>query len=170
MRRVAETVGSAESTVFEWSGKNRWVERVAAWDAHNDRLLIREQEEARKAFAERLAATGALMQMKGISRIRAVIDRFDRDGQMNEARPGQEFADELSVADATRLIEAGARLESMGRGGTPESVEQPIETPKVTIVQNPVLQALMVNPNQTAEVVEQMENLVKLLEGPDGGD
>lgn len=33
-RRVAETVGKAESLIARWSSRDDWQERVAAWDAH----------------------------------------------------------------------------------------------------------------------------------------
>lgn len=161
VRRLAETIGRSRAIVGRWSSRWSWVTRVTAWDAEQDRLLHAANVEARRAFAKRLAASGALMQARGIGKVRTYIDRFDRDGQPAELRQGQHFVDELSVAEASPLIEVGARLEQVGRGlPWPDGPEAPAP---LTFVANPIIQALTMSPNRTPQVVEAMEHLVALL-------
>lgn len=159
LRRLAVNLDRSLEMLGRWSKRWRWVHRVTAWDAEQDRLTQELVLEERRAFAKRLAASGALMQAKGISKVRSYIERIDRDGQVVELRRGQMYIDALSVAEAARLIETGARLEALGRG-LPTAAE---ESAKVGPVTNPIVHALTVNPGRTAEAREAMERLMMLL-------
>ncbi len=163
LRRVADALARSHQLIAGWSSKHAWVSRVTAWDREQDRLLQQAVAEARRAFAEELAATGAMMRMKGISRISSFVDRVDQDGYEQALRPGQEYIDSLSVADATRLIETGARLEALGLGLPKEQIEGQQAPTNVTVIQNPVLQQLALDPSRTASVVEAMGQVVKAL-------
>jgi hypothetical protein len=147
---------------MRWSSRHRWVDRVTAWDAEQDRLLQALVRDERKAFAKRLAASGALMQARGLSKVRSYVDRFDREGMMVELRPGQSYVDQMSVLEAIRLIVDGARLEALGRG-LPGDQKDEEPAPANVMLINPIVAALTLNPLQTAEAVEAMERMVLAL-------
>ena len=160
LRKLASLLGRSIQLISDWSSKYRWVERVKAWDQEQERLLQAQVAAERLAFAKRLAAVGTMMQTKGYGKIRTYVDRIDKDGFEVELQPGQRYIDEMSVAEATRLIETGAKLEAMGRGLPPEPEAAPTE---LTIVPNPVVEALTHDPSKIAEAVDKMEELAELL-------
>jgi hypothetical protein len=167
LRKLASQMGVRLDYVGRLSSKNRWVDRVSAWDAEQDRILRATMLEERKAMFKRLAATGALMQSKGITRIRGLVSRVDSDGRPIALQPGQEYIDvALSPLDATRLVEAGARLESIGRIVDPDddtAVGGPGGTTNVTIVNNPILAQLAQRPEAVGETAIAMQRLAGLL-------
>jgi hypothetical protein len=126
-------IGRHRNLIGRWSAAWRWVERAAAWDAEQDRLLRLSQAHARRAFAKRLAAEGAVIQARGLAKIRSYVDRVDGEGRMPELQPGQRFIDEMPLRDAIRLIETGARLESLGRSisGTTSDDAQGMAAPVI---------------------------------------
>ena len=157
VRRLAETIGRNRTMVGRWSSQWRWVERAAAWDAEQDRLVQAANSEARQAFARRLAASGAVMQARGLGKVRSYVDRVDRDGHLTELREGQRYADELSVTEATRLIEIGARLEQIGRGLPSPEHEEPEST---TFAVNPIVEAVTAHPDRLPQVAESIQRLM----------
>lgn len=161
VRRLGETIGRNRTIVGRWSSQWNWVARVAAWDAEQNRLLQAANVEARLALAKRLAASGALMQLRGLGKVRAYIDRFDRDGQPAELRQGQHFTDELSITEAVRLIDVGARLEGIGRGLP--GLDGPAAPAPETFVANPIMEALAEDASRLPEVVEATRHLAALL-------
>lgn len=161
VRRLAEAIGRSRTIVGRWSSRWNWVARVAAWDAEQDRLVQAANAEERRAFAKRLAASGALMEARGLGKVRTYLDRVDRDGHPVELGPGQHFVDELSIAEAVRLIEVGARLEGIGRGLP--SLDRPAAPVPETFVANPIIEALAANPKRMPEVAEMLGHLVEIL-------
>jgi len=101
------------------------------------------------------------MQLRGLGKVRAYIDRFDRDGQPAELRQGQHFTDELSITEAVRLIDVEARLEGIGRG-LPSLDGSAAPAPE-TFVANPIMEALAEDPSRLHEVVEATRHLASLL-------
>ena len=169
VRRVAAVTGRNRTIIGRWSSRWNWVARVDAWDAEQDSAIRAAQAEANRAYARRLAASGAVMQAKGLGKVRAYIERIDRDGQPTTLRPGQHFTDDLSVAEAVRLIEVGTRLEQTGRGlaGRQESARPAAEA----IVANPIIGALTVRPDRLSHVLDAIRAIgTPLAAGPSGGN
>jgi hypothetical protein len=105
-------------------------------------------------------ASGALTQAKGLGKVGTYVDRFDRDGHPQELRDGQHFTDELSVTDALRLIETGARMEMMGRG-LPGPDESGLAAPTTHV--NPIIEAVTKRPDQLSRVLDVLRGLDTLL-------
>lgn len=160
LRKLADTLGYGESQIKEWSAQHRWRERVEAWDMEQDRVLRDQQTEDRKNMMRRLSAAGALLQARSLTGIRNFIDRVDHDGQENELRPGQKFLDTLQVGDLLRMLEVGARLEILGRGGPVIEQEDSIS---LTIVENPIMAAIQMNPGNMAEAMRATRELLATL-------
>jgi hypothetical protein len=145
-----------------WSAGYQWVDRVAAWDADQDRLLRLAMTKEREQFARRLAASGALAQAKALAKIRSFVDRIDRDGGIAELREGQSYTDTMTVSDATRLLEVGARLEAIGRG-VPDGGTVPAPQPVNVIVGNPILAAIAAQPSKASQALAMLEQLAQTL-------
>lgn len=163
LRRLAAQLERATSRIGAWSTKWSWQLRVDAWDREQDRLRQEQAAKDRKAFAQRLAASGALLQPKGLTKVRSYVDRYDRDGNetlAEQLRAGQHLTDTIPLLEAARLIEVGARLEALGRG-LPSPGDEATHVTSLQI--NPIVAALTANPSRTQEVNEHMETLVRLL-------
>jgi hypothetical protein len=162
LRHLAVELGRQPSLLGDWSSKWRWQYRVDAWDREQDRLMQLDIVRERKAFARRLAATGALLEAKGLNKVRSYVDRYDRDGNemtIDQLRPGQSFTDTIPLTEATRMIEAGARLEALGRGFPSPDDDANVNRVRV----NPVIDALTAHPERTEQTIELLESLGKLL-------
>ena len=74
----------------------------------------------------------------------------------------------MSIADATRLVEVGSRLEILGRGGVsdePLTAGEASDALAVNVpVPNPIVAAIQRNPQIANEVTEALERLAALLE------
>jgi len=173
LRRLATMLGRSWRPLAEWSTRWGWVERVAAWDAEQDRLLRAAVAEERKQLGKRLAATGALMQSRGVGKVRSYVERVDRDGYEVALRAGQSYVDEMSIAEATRLVEVGSRLEMLGRGGVsdePLTAGAASDALAVNVpVPNPIVAAIQRNPPIADEVTDALARLAALSE-PDVPD
>jgi hypothetical protein len=121
-------------------------------------------------MGKRQAAAGALMQSKGLAKLRATVERTDRDGTPVELRAGQRYVDELSVSEAARLIEAGVRLERIGRGEGDPYVPPPVNVTTNIGLQISVATFMRENPTRVGAVVEVLEQLAAIMDrGVDSG-
>ncbi len=171
LRRLAIDLGRTLRPLAEWSTRWQWRERVAAWDAEQDRVLRAAFVTERRRLARRLAASGALMQAKGLAKIRSFVDRVDVNGEAVALRPGESYIDQLSLASAVRMIVVGSRLEMMGRGGLDE---QPLGPGQAVASEalglalgSPILAAPELNPVALAEATAALS---RLLTPPSPGD
>lgn len=70
--KVAEALGKSEQLMAGWSSRWRWVDRVAAWDAEEDRIFREEVARQRIAVARKQAAVAALMLQKATTRLQSI--------------------------------------------------------------------------------------------------
>ena len=63
------------TTLAQWSGRFRWVARVAEYDDHMDRQSLIEQEEERREMARRHVNLAKLMQQKAYDRLRKIGEK-----------------------------------------------------------------------------------------------
>ena len=106
MRKVAKELNKSLTLIGRWSSDWNWRERVAAWDGEQDKLARADQVKEIAKMRKLQAQRGALMQEKAI----AALDQMD--------------IEELSAADVVRLMEAGAKLERLGRGDVGDVIEE----------------------------------------------
>lgn len=64
LRKVAATLGKSGSLIHKWSHTHRWVMRVTAWDAEQDRIWQVELASQRRKMAERQMRTASVAQQK----------------------------------------------------------------------------------------------------------
>jgi hypothetical protein len=138
--------------ITEWSAKNQWFARAAAWDQDQDRIRREAHNAEIVEMAKRQARLGVLAQMKASQRF-AKID-----------------PDKLTVKEATNLARVGVTIERTARGEATEivktenrtehtvsSVEQfkniPLE--KLTLLDEALKDVFAQQDQPKAEVVEQ---------------
>ena len=106
LSKVAEKLNKSNTLIGRWSGLNNWVERVAAWDAEQDRILraeqIKEIKRMRKRHAD-IAYAGLIKAAQALKEIPLV---------------------EIKASDISRLIDTCSKLERLSRGDTSEVIEE----------------------------------------------
>jgi len=78
--RVAQTLDVSRVLVGRWSAANGWVVRAGAWDSEQDRVKRAARVKELEDMGKRQAAAGALMQTKGLGKIRQYQPRVDAQG------------------------------------------------------------------------------------------
>lgn len=110
IRQVSEQLGKSEGLLERWSSENAWVERVTAWDNHNERIA---REAAEKEMVEE---------------IRKMRKRQARDGmRMQEIAMRaleQMDDDDFRAGDIARLMAEGSKMERTARGDVGEVIEE----------------------------------------------
>lgn len=104
--KTGEKLGKNRVTLEQWSSKNEWVKRAAAWDAEQDRIARLEQIEAIKKMRKRHAGVAEAMIVKAAK----ALSRIPED----EIKPG----------DISRMIEAASKLERISRGDVGDVIEE----------------------------------------------
>ncbi len=99
--KAAQALGKHKVTLEAWSRKWSWVARVEAWDDENERLLRREQDQARKEMCERHAKLGTLFQNKIVQRLMA-FSEADLAG--------------MTPRDLAYWLDIGVKVERLARG------------------------------------------------------
>ena len=92
-----------------WSSKYKWVIRCESYDAHEDEVLMKENEAELKKMGSRHAKLSMILQQKGLEKMRTITE-VDTS--------------KLSVGDALRLTTEGMRFERLSRGESTERTEQ----------------------------------------------
>ena len=106
IRKVARNLNKAVTTLAEWSTKNEWVKRAAAWDAEQDRI-------ARNELAAEMAATR----------------KRQRKQAQRMQEKGMELLESISIGDAklseiVSLLKAGMEQERIAIGDVGEVIEE----------------------------------------------
>lgn len=112
LAKVAQKLSKTKPLMSRWSAANNWVERCAAWDREQDRILREQQIKDIKKMRKRHADTGALMiavASKSLSKM------FDENKNLKA---------ELNATEIARLVEAGSKLERISRGDVGDVIEQ----------------------------------------------
>ena len=104
--KAGKQLGKNRVTLEGWSSKFNWVERVAAWDAEQDRIARQEQAKAIKAMRNRHAGIAKAMIVKAGRALQKIPE------------------DEIKPGDISRMIEVAAKLERISRGDVGEVIEE----------------------------------------------
>jgi len=91
-------------TLTDWSGRHQWQIRVQHWDAEQHRVLTEENNKAIADMNRRQAALGMLGQQKATVKLQSLMGT------------------ELSITEATRLMDVATSVERVARG-EPATIE-----------------------------------------------
>lgn len=106
LRKVAQRLNKSVTQIAEWSSNKNWVERVAAWDAEQDRIARQEQIKAIKAMRNRHAGMAKAMIVKAGRALQKIPD------------------EEIKASDISRMIEVASKLERISRGDVGDVIEE----------------------------------------------
>lgn len=106
LRKVVQHLNKNLTTIAEWSSKYEWVDRVAAWDAEQDRIARLEQIKDIKKMRKRHAGIASQMLLKAAE----ALQNLDPE--------------EIKAQDVSRLVDIGSKLERISRGDVGEVVEE----------------------------------------------
>ncbi len=110
IRAVARELGKSATLMARWSSNNNWVDRVAAWDAEQDRIMreLARKEEAKaiRDMRKRHADLANAMLVKAAKALKAIPD------------------DEVKAGDISRMVDVASKLERISRGDVGEVVEE----------------------------------------------
>lgn len=104
---VADALGIYRSQVAEWSTKNNWIERTAAYDIYsNTKITLEVREVALKELQEEVISKMS-QQLVALNK---VIDR-----ELHRMIKAQEEGKELDTGDIKRVAEALLKKDNMAR-------------------------------------------------------
>lgn len=106
IRKLCKQRGHSEKWAHVWAKKWSWRLRVIAWDNHLDAETRDAQVQTIRKMNENQAAVGRSMIAVG----GAVVKRF-----IKRIKDGEDLSD-VSLTEARKLIEAGAKLERLATG------------------------------------------------------
>lgn len=106
IRQVGKILSKSDTLIARWSGKNNWVERVAAWDNEKDRIARQEQIKEIRKMRERHAKGSVAMFAKALEGLKNL-------------KP-----EELTAQDVVRMFSESVKAERISRGDTSEVIEQ----------------------------------------------
>lgn len=106
LSKVAEKLQKSETLMGRWSGNYNWVERAAAWDAEQDRIMREEQVNEIKKMRQRHADLAYSMIIKAAKALKRIPD------------------DEIKASDISRMVETASKLERISRGDVGEVIEE----------------------------------------------
>lgn len=104
-RAVCEKLAKSRALISRWSAQYGWVDRAAAWDAEQDKILRRKQIQDIKRMRETHANLATAMLVKAARALQRIPD------------------DEIRAQDICRMVEVAAHLERESRGDSGEVVE-----------------------------------------------
>lgn len=105
-RAVAQALGKSATIIHRWSARHGWVERVAAWDAEQDRVARAAQLRVIQEMHERHARLAMAVQQKAAEALRDMP------------------AGELAPRDVARWLDVAVRIERTARGEPADIVEE----------------------------------------------
>lgn len=106
LRKVVQQLNKNLTTIAEWSSKYEWVDRVAAWDAEQDRIARLEQIKDIKKMRKRHASIAGQMLLKAAEALQIIP------------------ADEVKASDVSRLVDVASKLERLSRGDVGDVIEE----------------------------------------------
>lgn len=106
LQKVAEKLAKSETLIKRWSAKNSWIDRVAAWEDEQDRLIRIELTRDIGAMRKRHADIASAMLIKAARALQKIPD------------------DEIKASDISRMIETATKLERISKGDVGEVVEE----------------------------------------------
>lgn len=104
--KVCEALKKNKTTITDWCSKYEWVNRAAAWDEEQDRI-VREK------------------QIKDIVKMRQRHAKIASDMLEKAARALNSIPpEEIKPQDISRMVDVASKLERLSRGDTSEVVEE----------------------------------------------
>lgn len=113
---VGRQLGKSKALMDRWSSTYRWVERVAAWDAHLEALLVSKQEAAVAEMARRHAERAKALQDIPAPLLEELARRAKGGDLKRELRslPVEDVLDNLSKLG--RTFKVGVDVERLAAG------------------------------------------------------
>lgn len=106
LKKVAEELKKSETIIGRWSGKHNWVERVAAWDEEQDRLIRIELTKDIGAMRKRHADLANSMLIKAALALKNIP------------------TEEIKASDISRMVETASKLERLSKGDVGDVIEE----------------------------------------------
>ena len=105
-RAVAKQLGKSETLISRWSSQHNWLDRCAAWDAEQDRILRKEQQREIAKMRKRHAAIA----YAGIKKAANALNKVNPE--------------DLSPSDIMKFMTECSKLERISRGDVGDVVEE----------------------------------------------
>ena len=106
LRKVVQKLGKNFTTIGEWSGKYKWVDRVAAWEQEQDRVNRQAQLDEIKKMRKRHADLANAILIKAAKALQRIPD------------------DDIKATDVSRMVDVASKLERISRGDVGEVIEE----------------------------------------------
>lgn len=106
IRKAAQNLNKAVTTLAEWSSKHDWVKRVAAWDAEQDRIARNEMLAEMTATRKKQRRQAQRMQEKGMELLEGI--------SLGDAK----------LSEIVSLLKAGMEQERIAIGDVGEVIEE----------------------------------------------
>lgn len=106
MAKAGEILGKYPGGLEEWSAKNDWVKRAAAWDDEMDRIARKEHLAEIKKMRERHAGIA----QRALEKVAEALETID---------PA-----EMKDGDVARLMDTASKLERLSRGDVGDVIEE----------------------------------------------
>lgn len=104
--KTAEALAKSRALVSRWSSNNNWIERVAAWEEEQDRLIRIELTKDIGAMRKRHADIAMAMLVKASKAMLRIPD------------------DEIKATDVSRMVDVATKLERISRGDVGDVIEE----------------------------------------------
>lgn len=106
VRKVARELNKSETLMARWSTTYNWVDRAAAWDSEQDRVVRQQQLDDIKKMRKRHATLAEDMLLKAAQALKFIPE------------------DEVKASDISRLVEVASKLERISRGDSGDVIEE----------------------------------------------
>lgn len=106
LQKVAAQLSKSETLIKRWSAKNNWLNRTAAWEDEQDRLIRIELTRDIGAMRKRHTDLASAMLIKAARALQKIPD------------------DEIKASDISRMVETATKLERISRGDVGEVIEE----------------------------------------------
>lgn len=106
IRKAAQNLNKAVTTLAEWSSKHEWVKRAAAWDAEQDRIARNEMLAEMASTRKRQRKQAQRMQEKGMELLESI--------SIGDAK----------LSEVVSLLKAGMEQERIAIGDVGEVIEE----------------------------------------------
>lgn len=104
--KVSEKLQKSYTIIGRWSRTHNWVDRAAAWDAEQDRVVREQQLEDIKKMRKNHAKIASAMLVKAAKALQRLPE------------------DEIKASDISRMVETASKLERISRGDVGEVIEE----------------------------------------------
>lgn len=106
LEKVAKQLKKSMTIIGRWSSKHNWIERVAAWEEEQDRLIRIELTKDIGAMRKRHADLAKSMLIKAAKALQNLPD------------------DEIKAQDISRMVDIATKLERISKGDVGEVIEE----------------------------------------------